>query len=713
MQFDFETIRRLQRECADEPICEIDFNQDARLVKGFNLMETNKLEAAIKSISKIIKNRGLEEVIEGENKELERVVEGERVKEDVVEQAEASKMKNIGKRERRKKAKVQRQGEGTGAIDNRKEELPLKHDDVRRGLEGKRIVEEAAIEAAGLEVKEGADLEMMVGEEEEEHKKQGAIPKRRIPSSDLSKINTRESRARQANTILAEAYLLRAKVHLKARNFVKARNDAQECIILRPSLMPAYLILSEAELNRRQYGRAEVALVLGRKFDPGNEDLALHLQQMRGEADPKLLPQIVHWKDNPAYLSVIEQSREDGVILGYEDFSHLPPIVNFLMSGDFHNLVRIWSPEMIHYRFLTHQQSVIHFPALGIQRLDKNGDPTRAKAKARIEDYKKVYDFLFDQGARLDARDKVGYTALFHLLSINPQPELLEHLLQKGADPNVQSILGTVPLYDATVNQDPEGVQLLLSHGANPHIKDGNGYTSYETATKDLHMFAVYDKFFLPGIPERICQVCTEKGTKRCLKCRVAFYCGSECQRADWTKHKKQCEQLIKGHKRLIVAKNSVEVEEGQQFVSSNTHNWYAASRRQTLIRRGFDEPASKMNALKTSVHHGDKLFDIYSQEYKKKGNLLVKIQCMLKFIPGPGLEPRRAINRDAGFRAYNEDRSFDCWLDAHAGDAEEVRAILTERGKLAFKGYFWAFMEPGKNEVVIITEPRIPAQPW
>ena len=110
MQFDFETIRRLQRECADEPICEIDFNQDARLVKGFNLMETNKLEAAIKSISKIIENRGLEEVIEGENKELERVVEGERVKVDVEEQAEGGRAE-AKEEEREKDAAEDVQGE--------------------------------------------------------------------------------------------------------------------------------------------------------------------------------------------------------------------------------------------------------------------------------------------------------------------------------------------------------------------------------------------------------------------------------------------------------------------------------------------------------------------------------------------------------------------------------------------------------------------------
>ena len=37
-----------------------------------------------------------------------------------------------------------------------------------------------------------------------------------------------------------------------------------------------------------------------------------------------------------------------------------------------------------------------------------------------------------------------------------------------------------------------------------------------------------------------------EGGTnlKRCMACKYTYYCGAECQKANWKKHKKSCEYL-------------------------------------------------------------------------------------------------------------------------------------------------------------------------
>ena len=42
---------------------------------------------------------------------------------------------------------------------------------------------------------------------------------------------------------------------------------------------------------------------------------------------------------------------------------------------------------------------------------------------------------------------------------------------------------------------------------------------------------------------DELCRVCRDpaKETKRCAKCMVARYCGPECQRAAWPKHRKVC----------------------------------------------------------------------------------------------------------------------------------------------------------------------------
>jgi hypothetical protein len=45
----------------------------------------------------------------------------------------------------------------------------------------------------------------------------------------------------------------------------------------------------------------------------------------------------------------------------------------------------------------------------------------------------------------------------------------------------------------------------------------------------------------------KLCNVCNNCGKllkdnpKKCAKCRRAFYCDKECQKADWNAHKKEC----------------------------------------------------------------------------------------------------------------------------------------------------------------------------
>ena len=38
-----------------------------------------------------------------------------------------------------------------------------------------------------------------------------------------------------------------------------------------------------------------------------------------------------------------------------------------------------------------------------------------------------------------------------------------------------------------------------------------------------------------------LCSECDEIGSQRCSKCKVKYYCGRECQKLGWPKHKKTC----------------------------------------------------------------------------------------------------------------------------------------------------------------------------
>ena len=62
---------------------------------------------------------------------------------------------------------------------------------------------------------------------------------------------------------------------------------------------------------------------------------------------------------------------------------------------------------------------------------------------------------------------------------------------------------------------------------------------------------------------------------------------------------------------------------------------------------------------------------------------------------------------------AFNEKRNFRCQLDPKMFDAPELISIIRQKGVGRVKGYFWAFMEQGKPELTVITDPILPAQPW
>lgn len=42
---------------------------------------------------------------------------------------------------------------------------------------------------------------------------------------------------------------------------------------------------------------------------------------------------------------------------------------------------------------------------------------------------------------------------------------------------------------------------------------------------------------------ERICERCEKTGQSfpRCSRCKEVYYCSQDCQRKDWSKHKKEC----------------------------------------------------------------------------------------------------------------------------------------------------------------------------
>jgi len=86
----------------------------------------------------------------------------------------------------------------------------------------------------------------------------------------------------------------------------------------------------------------------------------------------------------------------------------------------------------------------------------------------------------------VDARDmKNGYTPLSLSLFASRHKELVQLLVEKGADVNAMAASGATPLFFAVLRDQKDDVQFLLDHGANVNLADAYGDTILDCA---LHL---------------------------------------------------------------------------------------------------------------------------------------------------------------------------------------------------------------------------------
>ena len=63
------------------------------------------------------------------------------------------------------------------------------------------------------------------------------------------------------------------------------------------------------------------------------------------------------------------------------------------------------------------------------------------------------------------------------------------------------------------------------------------------------------------------CKVCQKIASKFCARCRSEFYCGKECQKSDWTFHKRYCQEIATFAENKALQNNIlVENEEDDEY---------------------------------------------------------------------------------------------------------------------------------------------------
>jgi ankyrin repeat protein len=89
---------------------------------------------------------------------------------------------------------------------------------------------------------------------------------------------------------------------------------------------------------------------------------------------------------------------------------------------------------------------------------------------------------LLELGMDKNARDKDGRTPLMWVVSAEADEELMEALVDHGADVNMQNFTGETALFIAAQRGLEDKVDYLLENGANVHVKNLDGATALHAA---------------------------------------------------------------------------------------------------------------------------------------------------------------------------------------------------------------------------------------
>jgi len=102
-----------------------------------------------------------------------------------------------------------------------------------------------------------------------------------------------------------------------------------------------------------------------------------------------------------------------------------------------------------------------------------------------------MVQMLLNAGADKDIQDKDGWTAL-HWAAKNNSTYIIQRLLKKNANLDIQDNLGCTALIQAVRFNRSEIAQMLLDKGANPNIKTRNGWTVLHWAASSGNLKIVH-----------------------------------------------------------------------------------------------------------------------------------------------------------------------------------------------------------------------------
>ncbi len=115
----------------------------------------------------------------------------------------------------------------------------------------------------------------------------------------------------------------------------------------------------------------------------------------------------------------------------------------------------------------------------GVNAQDKDGSTPLILASEHNSS-KEVIQLLIDNGADLHARTEDGYTPLISASKYTSNPEVIQLLIDNGADVNAKDGGGWTPLMWALLKRkssNKEVIQILIDNGADANVRTGDGWS--------------------------------------------------------------------------------------------------------------------------------------------------------------------------------------------------------------------------------------------
>lgn len=134
--------------------------------------------------------------------------------------------------------------------------------------------------------------------------------------------------------------------------------------------------------------------------------------------------------------------------------------------------------------------AAVWFGAKALEKLDFSAETAMEVEgapplmKAASDNDIELMEKLLQEGADIHEKDSEGSTAL-HWAVFDGQYEAAKFLLEKGADPNTVDVYDSTPLITALFMDDAELVALLLEYGAVPSYVDSDGFIAYDYAVEN------------------------------------------------------------------------------------------------------------------------------------------------------------------------------------------------------------------------------------